>query len=162
MISRTKSAAPARATPVLRPLVQIVNGEGVPVACPLLEIDRLRGRRGGRDDGSSNPPMQNSMRQRSRIVLQERSKELQKSKPCRFIHASKRMRFRQSGLTNSGRSPMKAIDNSSRVGIVVLNSAGTPVFNSSGGTDRYKEVHDREKFKSELAYPFSPVSTQRR
>lgn len=35
------SAGPRDA--VLRPLIQIVNGEGLPVACPLLEIDRLRG-----------------------------------------------------------------------------------------------------------------------
>lgn len=35
------SAGPRDA--VLRPLVKVVNGEGLPVACPLLEIDRLRG-----------------------------------------------------------------------------------------------------------------------
>ncbi len=35
------SAGPRDA--VLRPLIQVVNGEGLPVACPLLEIDRLRG-----------------------------------------------------------------------------------------------------------------------
>lgn len=35
------SAGPRDA--VLRPLIQLVNGEGLPVACPLLEIDRLRG-----------------------------------------------------------------------------------------------------------------------
>ncbi len=35
------SAGPRNA--ILRPLIQVVNGEGLPVACPLLEIDRLRG-----------------------------------------------------------------------------------------------------------------------
>ena len=32
---------------VLRPLIHIINGDGIPVACPLLEIDRLQGSEAG-------------------------------------------------------------------------------------------------------------------
>ena len=122
------SAGPRDA--VLRPLVQIVNGDGIPVACPLLEIDRLRGNGAGGSwilepsDAKLNAPtmtycVQRALEGVSRI-------EAMPVHSCVEVHEIPAIRINQLCPI-----PDEGDKNSSRVGIVVHNPAGTPVFESS-------------------------------
>jgi len=122
------SAGPPEA--VLRPLVQIVNGDGLPVACPLLEIDRLRGTgAGGR---WVLEPSDAKLNASTITYCVERALEGASRIEAMPVHAC----VEENGVPviriNQFRpDPGEGEKNSSRAGIVVYNSAGTPVFKSS-------------------------------
>jgi Cellulase (glycosyl hydrolase family 5) len=128
IVDEIGSAGPRDA--VLRPLVQIVNGDGIPVACPLLEIDRLRGTgAGGR---WVLEPSDAKLNGSTITYCVERALEGASQIEAMPMHSC----VEESGVPairiNFFRpSPNEGEQHSSRVSIVVYNTAGTPVFKSS-------------------------------
>ena len=116
------SAGPRDA--VLRPLVQILNGDGVPVACPLLEIDRLRGNgAGGRwiFEPSDAKLSASTMTYCVARALEGASRiEAMPVQSCVEEHEMPSVRINQFRPC-----PDKGDKNSLRVGIVVYNPNGT-------------------------------------
>ena len=122
------SAGPRDA--MLRPLAQILNGDGIPVACPLLEIDRLRGIAAG-----------------GRWVLEPSDAKLSTSTitycVAKALEGASKIEARPvHSCVEENEIPAVRIDqfcpgpdekdrSSSRVNIAVYNSDGKPVFMSS-------------------------------
>ena len=122
------SAGPRDA--VLRPLVQIINGDGVPVACPLLEIDRLRG------DGAGGrwilEPSDATLNASAITYCVARALEGASKIEAMPVHSCVEENEIPAVRINQFRlSPDENDRTSSRVGIVVYNPTGTPVFKSS-------------------------------
>ena len=122
------SAGPRDA--VLRPLVQIVNGDGVPVACPLLEIDRLRG------DGAGGrwilEPSDAKLNASAITYCVAQALEGASKIEAMPVHSCVEENEIPAVRINQFRpSPDENDRTSSRVGIVVYSPTGTPVFTSS-------------------------------
>ena len=104
--SEIGSAGPRDA--VLLPLVQIVNDDGLPVACPLLEIDRLRGSEaGGRWILEPSDAKLNAST--IRYCVERALEGVARIEAYPFIRLLKITRFLRSELINSARVPMKEI-----------------------------------------------------
>ena len=122
------SAGPRDA--VLRPLVQIINGDGVPVACPLLEIDRLRG------DGAGGrwilEPSDATLDASAITYCVARALEGASKIEAMPVHSCVEENEIPAVRINQFRpSPDENDRTTSRVGIVVYTPTGTPVFTSS-------------------------------
>ena len=127
IVDEIGSAGPRDA--VVKPLVQIVNGENIPVACPLLEIDRLRGNgAGGRwilepSDAKLSPAAITFCVERA---LEGASYlEAQPVHSCVEEHETPAIRVNQFHPHAA-----EGDKNSARIAIVVSNPAGSPVFKS--------------------------------
>lgn len=122
------SAGPRDA--VLLPLLQVVNDDGLPIACPLLEIDRLRGSEaGGRwifepSDAALKPStikycVERALEGSARIEAFPVHSSVEEDE----IPVVRVNRFRP--------CPDEADRSSSRADLVVFNTSGKPVFTSS-------------------------------
>ena len=122
------SAGPRDA--VLRPLVQIVNGDGIPVACPLLEIDRLRGNgAGGR---WILEPSDAKLNASTMTYCVQRALEGASKIEAIPIHSCvERNEIPAIRINQFRPSPDEGDKNSLRVGIAVYNPTGTPAFKAT-------------------------------